>query len=266
MSPGFPAQHEKARITKDLHICQRFGAEGKGKAIYYISKSSESKLSSFGMLFMKLQGQSRRVLTAFHLWPLFRSARGYNRRQEGGWNEMQAIIGSEAWMWWLGSFTGLLQPCWDWIKSCSHFYSHYPGFEWATWLANASKTFSNTLLNSVCTGKRMIWFGLRRMLLSVGMHHIILLYCCETLICQEILQAVEHNLSLHWVQEQDEVLHSPRWCWGWGCGPDLLLAAWRWASGMRWHASNLSSSCTWQKENPNQFVRKEDRIVGGRRE
>lgn len=41
----FPAQHEKAHITKDLHICQRFGAEGKEeegggkkKALYYISK------------------------------------------------------------------------------------------------------------------------------------------------------------------------------------------------------------------------------------
>lgn len=26
----FPAQHEKAHITKDLHICQRFGVKGKG--------------------------------------------------------------------------------------------------------------------------------------------------------------------------------------------------------------------------------------------
>lgn len=42
----FPAQHEKAHITKDLHICQRFGVEvkeggrqgGKKGELYYISK------------------------------------------------------------------------------------------------------------------------------------------------------------------------------------------------------------------------------------
>ena len=48
-----------------------------------------------------------------------------------------------------------------------------------------------------------------------------------------------------WITE----LHSLRWCSGWGFDPDPLLAAWRWVSVMRWHASSLSSSCTWVREN-----------------
>lgn len=52
----FPAQHEKAHITKDLHICQRFGAERKGegkkrqeKGALLHFKSSNSKLGFFGI-------------------------------------------------------------------------------------------------------------------------------------------------------------------------------------------------------------------------
>lgn len=110
----FPAQHEKAHITKDLHICQRFGAEGKeegkkrqekGALLHF--KSSNSKLGFFGINSFSSSSKSRRVLTAFHRRPLFRSALGYHIRQEGEWKEMQAIVGSEAWMWWLGNFTGL---------------------------------------------------------------------------------------------------------------------------------------------------------------
>ena len=46
----FPAQHEKAHITEDLHICQRFGAEWRGgqeKATLLHFKSSNSELGSF---------------------------------------------------------------------------------------------------------------------------------------------------------------------------------------------------------------------------
>lgn len=56
------------------------------------------KVGLFWHKFMKFQLQNRRVLTAFHWRPLFRSARGYHIRQEGEWKETQAIIGSEAWM------------------------------------------------------------------------------------------------------------------------------------------------------------------------
>lgn len=54
MSAGFPARHEKARITKDLHICQRFGGRGGeggrgggGCALYYIFKSSKTQHWAF---------------------------------------------------------------------------------------------------------------------------------------------------------------------------------------------------------------------------
>lgn len=47
--------------------------------------------------------------------------------------------------------------------------------------ANATKAFSKVLRNPAGTGKSAIWFGLRNVLLCVGMYHIILFYCCEIL-------------------------------------------------------------------------------------
>lgn len=49
-SAGFPARHERAHVTKDLHICQRFGAEEKGGRPFITlqKKNSSSKLDSFG--------------------------------------------------------------------------------------------------------------------------------------------------------------------------------------------------------------------------
>lgn len=119
MSACFPAQHEKAHITKD-HICQRFGAEGKGEALYCISKVQAQS--------WKLQLQSRRVLTAFHRRPLFRSACGYHIRQERRWKEIWAIKGStkhgcDDWASWL--------VC---TRSNNPFFSHYLGLIYVAWM------------------------------------------------------------------------------------------------------------------------------------
>lgn len=89
MSAGFPARHEKARITKDLHICQRFGAEGErggagGGRFITFSKVQKLNIGLFWRALPKFSTESRRVLTALRRRPLFRSALGYRRRQRGG--------------------------------------------------------------------------------------------------------------------------------------------------------------------------------------
>lgn len=52
MSTGFQAPHKKSRITKDLHICQRFGAEWAtrrgGGALLHFQKFKNSTLGFFG--------------------------------------------------------------------------------------------------------------------------------------------------------------------------------------------------------------------------
>lgn len=96
MSAGSPARHEKARITKDLHICQRFGAEGerggrwRGRGHFItFSKVQKLNIGLFWRTLPKFSTESRRVLTALRRRPLFRSALRYRRRQLGaaevGW-------------------------------------------------------------------------------------------------------------------------------------------------------------------------------------
>lgn len=74
-------------------------------------------------------------------------------------------------------------------------------------------------------------------------------------------------MDLVWRRMREQ--HSLRWSWGWGCDPDPLLAAWRWVYGMRWHASSLSSSCTWERKTKVQFTQRrvdywrETRVIPG---
>lgn len=86
MSAGFPARHEKARITKDLHICQRFGGRGGGGGgarFITFSKVQKLNIGPFWRALPKFSTESRRVLTALRRRPLVRSALGYRRRQRG---------------------------------------------------------------------------------------------------------------------------------------------------------------------------------------
>lgn len=159
----FPAQHEKAHITKDLHICQRFGAARKGggkkrqeKKRFITFQKFNLELGLFWHKFMKFRLQSRRVLTAFHRRPLFRSARGYHKRQEGEWKETQAITGGRGMYvmigqlhWAVAAMLGLDQIIRPFFQSL--FRSCVINVA-----ANAPKAFSNPPLNSACTGKSMI--------------------------------------------------------------------------------------------------------------
>lgn len=54
MSTGFLAQHEKAHITKDLHICQRFGAEEKGGGALLHFTKFKLEVGFFWQIFTKL--------------------------------------------------------------------------------------------------------------------------------------------------------------------------------------------------------------------
>lgn len=74
------------------------GGEGARKRRFITFQKFKLKVRLFWHKFMKFQLQSRRVLTAFHRRPLFRSACGYHTRQEGEWKEAEAIVGSEPWM------------------------------------------------------------------------------------------------------------------------------------------------------------------------
>lgn len=99
MSTGFQARHEKSRITKDLHICQRFGAEGaggEGRRFITFSKVQKLNIGLFWRSLPKFSTEIRRVLTALCRRPLFRSPIGYRRRQQGdGKDTWAATRGTE---------------------------------------------------------------------------------------------------------------------------------------------------------------------------
>lgn len=87
----FPAQHKKARITKVLHICQRFGVQEKeggekkarkGHFITFFKVLTLIPVVFFWHKSLWIQLQNLGVLTDFHPQPLFRSTHGYCKRQE----------------------------------------------------------------------------------------------------------------------------------------------------------------------------------------
>lgn len=91
-------------------------------------------------------------------------------------------------------------------------------------------------------------------------HYYFIAMECSTPICQQGLCSVNSDHP----EIKKTSLRSPHWCSGLGCDPDPLLAAWRWVSGMRWHASNLSSSCTWKRDNYGQFIKRKTLGMKGR--
>lgn len=147
MSAGFPAQHEKAHITKDLHICQRFGAEGKGEALYYISKV-QTQSWAFLAYINEVQVPEQTSLDSLPSTASFlvgtrishKTGRGMER-SVGYYRErsMDVMIGQLHWA--VAAMLGLDQIIFFCVSNVA---------------ANAPKAFSSILLNSVCTGKSVI--------------------------------------------------------------------------------------------------------------
>lgn len=160
-SAGFPARHERAHVTKDLHICQRFGAE-------------EKRGRPFITLQKKIQAQSWALLAHRHevlvpVWTRLKSypspaslqvrVRIWQMTRRGTRKKILSFTGSKAYvMFGQLYWTGEAMLCLDWIKQ----FVFFRFFWWLFRLclsnvaANAPKAFSNILLNSACTGKNLI--------------------------------------------------------------------------------------------------------------
>lgn len=159
MSAGFhfPAQHEKAHVTKDLTSAsglgqRESGREGKqeeGALLHF--KSSNSKVGFFWREFTKFQLQSRQVLTAFRPRPLFRSAHGYRTRREGEWKETQPVIGQLHW-----AIAAMLLL--DEIMHLFFFWRGVFSLCVSNMAANAPRALSSTLLNSERTGESFLLY------------------------------------------------------------------------------------------------------------
>lgn len=164
-SAGFPARHERAHVTKDLHICQRFGAEEKGGRPFITLQKKKKKFKLKVGLFFGTQawsfGSSVDETWQLSIASLF-SGQGEDMADDKKGNEEKNIVFYReqslyvmfGQLYWIGEAT----LCLDWIRQFVFFL-----FFW--WLfrlclsnvaANAPKAFSNILLNSACTGKNLI--------------------------------------------------------------------------------------------------------------
>lgn len=150
MSAGSPAQHEKAHITKD-HICQRFGAEGKGEALYCISKV-QTQSWAFQHIYSSSSSSRADASWQLSIDSLFsgrhgditsdRKGDGKKRRQLKGARSMHVMTGH---LCWVASdqiiqlfFQLLFRPCVRDMAAC------------------VPEAFSTLLPKFACTGKSVI--------------------------------------------------------------------------------------------------------------
>lgn len=76
----------KLTLLKTSTSASGLGQRERGRRFITFQKF-KLKVGLFWHILMKFEFQSRRVLTACHRRPLFWSARGYHKRQEGEWKE-----------------------------------------------------------------------------------------------------------------------------------------------------------------------------------
>lgn len=128
-SAGFPAQHERAHVTKDLHICQRFGAEEKGgRPFITLQKKKKIQAQSWALLAHRhdvlVPGWTR--LDSFPSPASFQvRVRIWQMTRRGTRKKISSFTGSKAYMWCLGNFTGPEKPRYAWIESGSSFFFHF---------------------------------------------------------------------------------------------------------------------------------------------